>query len=219
MIEKFGSQITDSKITVSMISDALDLAGLINQTLNLRLQGVKPGLRAFGYARTARFIPTDQVDPTDPYGAAIDYIDGTMPGDFLVVETGESNASAFWGELFSAAALGRSAVGMVTDGNIRDVEKVGQLGFPAFSKSSRPVDFSGRMVIDETQIPVEIGGVQIVPGDLIAADDDGIAVVPISSQEIVLTTARARARTESLVLEELLSGSTLRDVWTKHGIL
>jgi regulator of RNase E activity RraA len=219
MIGKFGSQITDSKITVSMISDALDLAGLRNQTLDLRLQSVKPGLRAFGYARTARFFATDQVDPIDPYGAVIDYIDGTMPGDFLAVETGESNVSAFWGELFSAAALGRSAVGMVTDGNIRDVDKVAQLGFPAFSRSSRPVDFRGRMVLDATQILVKIGGVQIAPGDFIAADDDGIAVVPIASHETVLTLARARARTESVVLEELLDGSSLRGVWDRHGML
>jgi regulator of RNase E activity RraA len=53
----------------------------------------------------------------------------------------------------------------------------------------------------------------------VAADDDGIAVVPISHHDQVLELARARAKAESLVLSELLGGATLREVWTRHGIL
>lgn len=219
MTDKFGSQPVDSKIAVAMISDALDLIGHRNQTLNLKLHGVKPGLRAIGYARTARFVPTDELDPAKPYDAAIDFIDGTKPGDLIVIATDSSNASAFWGELFSAAAKGRAAAGMITDGNVRDVEKIRAVDFPAFARSTRPVDFKGRMVLDASDLEVSIGGVKIAPGDLVAADDDGVAVVPKDAIDQVLEAARARARAESVVLEELLAGSTLREVWTRHGIL
>jgi regulator of RNase E activity RraA len=93
------------------------------------------------------------------------------------------------------------------------------LGFPVFAASRRPIDFRGRMKIESQQTTVHIGGVAIEPGDLIAADDDGIVVIPHASEREVIEFARERARAESTVLAELLAGATLRDVWTRHGIL
>lgn len=58
-----------------------------------------------------------------------------------MIATFEGNASSFWEELFSAAALGRGGVGMVTDGNLRDGDKIIPLGFPAFTRSRRPIDY------------------------------------------------------------------------------
>jgi regulator of RNase E activity RraA len=108
---------------------------------------------------------------------------------------------------------------MITDGNVRDVSKIIQLGFAAFSRSARPIDYRGRMKLVETQQPVELGGVTIHPGDIICADDDGAVVVPSKLEAQVLEAARARAAAESTVLSELLAGATLREVWTRHGIL
>lgn len=217
--KRFGADPADSKITVAMISDSLDQVGLRNQTLNQLLQPAVPGSRAIGYAKTCRFETTDELDPAKPYDAAIDFIDGSAPGDLIVIATASSNASAFWGELFSAAAKGRGAVGVVTDGNLRDLDKIRAVNFPAFARSNRPVDFKGRMVLSEAGGEIELAGVKISQGDLVAADDDGIAVVPISHHDQVLQHARARAKAESEVLSELLGGATLREVWTRHGIL
>lgn len=216
---RFGDDPADAKITVAMLSDALDLHGLRNQTLAALLEPVSPGARAIGYAKTARFVPTLDISPEKPYDAAIDFIDSAAPGELLVIATEQSNASAFWGELFSAAAKGRQVAGMITDGNLRDVEKIRALNFPAFARSHRPVDFKGRMVLDQTNDKVKILGVEIAPGDLVAADEDGVAVVPKENLKEVLLSARDRAKAESVVLEELLAGSTLREVWTRHGIL
>jgi regulator of RNase E activity RraA len=219
MSARFGSDPSDAKITVAMLSDSLDAVGLRDQVLEQRLIGVQPGKRAIGYARTARFEPTDELDPAKPYDAAIDFIDEAAAGELIVVATNQSNRSAFWGELFSAAALGRGAVGLITDGNVRDVDKIVALGFAAFARSHRPIDFRGRMVLSASQQPVNIGGVTISPGDLVAVDDDGCVVIPQSVEQEVLQVARARAAAESTVLTELLAGSTLREVWTRHGIL
>lgn len=218
-MSRFGEDKADSKITVAMISDALDLVGLRNQTFSQLLTPAVSGARAIGYARCAKFVPTDVINPEHPYDAAIDFIDGSNPGDLIVIATNNGNASAFWGELFSAAAKGQGAVGMITDGNIRDVEKIRAIGFAAFARSHRPVDYKGRMVLSESATEVEIAGVKISDGDLVAADEDGVAVVPARYLAEVLAAARERAKAESVVLQELLSGSTLRDVWTRHGIL
>ena len=215
----WGSDPLDHTITVPMLSDSCDRAGIRHQVVEDRLEPLVGLSRISGRARTVRFAPEVTTDPERPYDEAMDFIDGTAVGDLVVMATDNSNASAFWGELFSAAALGRGAVGLVTDGNIRDSDKIVGLGFPVFSRSRRPVDFRGRMKIVESHVPVKIGGVTISPGDLVMADDDGVVVVPQEHETTVVTFARERARGESTVLQELLDGATLREVWTKHGIL
>ena len=215
----WGGDPVDSAITVPMLSDSCDRAGIRYQVLENRLVPLIGLSRISGRARTVRFAPELTTDPERPYDDAMDFIDGTAPGDLIVMATDNSNTSAFWGELFSAAALGRGAVGLVTDGNIRDSDKISALGFPVFSRSRRPIDFRGRMRIVESHVPVELGGVMVSPSDLVVADDDGVVVVPQEHENTVVNYARERARGESTVLQELLSGATLREVWTRHGIL
>jgi 4-hydroxy-4-methyl-2-oxoglutarate aldolase len=217
--EPFSPLPGDERLTAAMLSDSLDAVGLRSQVLERRLAPLTPGSRAFGRAWTVRFEPSLEDDPVDPYGVAIDYISAIRAGEIAVIGTDESNASAFWGELFSAAALGSGAVGVVTDGNLRDTTKIVGLGFPAFSRSRRPIDYRARMRITSTGTVVTLGGVAIAAGDLVLADDDGVVVIPRSAEERVLAVARARAGAESIVLSELLSGETLRSVWDRYGVL
>jgi regulator of RNase E activity RraA len=66
---------------------------------------------------------------------------------------------------------------------------------------------------------VNCGGVEVNQGDLIVADNDGVAVVPASKIDEVITLANERARRESTVLKELLEGKSVRSVWDKHRVL
>jgi regulator of RNase E activity RraA len=209
----------ETRFTTAILSDSLDKAGHRHQVLEQRLACVTPGTRVFGRARTAEFAPTDIVDPERPYDDAIEFIDSIEPGDLVVIGTGASNASAFWGELFSAAAIGRGAVGMITDGNLRDVDRIVGLRFGAFGRSARPIDYRGRMVLAASHRPVAIGGVLVAPGDLVMADDDGTVVIPRAIEAEVIAIATERVSGESIVLEELLGGATLRQVWDKYRIL
>lgn len=209
----------DERLTTAILSDSLDASGLRSQVLRTRLAPLVAGSRILGRAWTVAFEPSEADSPTDPYGPAIDYISAIRPGEIAVIATEESNESAFWGELFSAAAIGAGAVGLVTDGNLRDTDRIAGLGFPAFSLSRRPIDYRRRMRVVGVGESIIIGGVPIAAGDLVMADDDGVVVVPRSSEVEVLRRARARAAGESTVLAELLAGDTLRQVWDRHGIL
>ncbi|WP_281882665.1 RraA family protein [Agromyces rhizosphaerae] len=201
------------------MSDSCDAAGLREQVLQHRLAPLVPGTRALGRARTVRFAPALEDDPDDPYRDAIEFIDGIGPGEFVVIATAASNDSAFWGELFSAAALGHGAVGVLTDGNLRDTDRIAALGFPAFGRSRRPMDYRARMRIVSTDTEVAVGGVRIASGDLVIADDDGVVAVPRDHEDEVLGLARERAAREATVLEELLAGESLRSVWDRHRVL
>ncbi len=209
----------DERLTSAILSDSLDAAGLRSQVLESRLAPVVAGSRAFGRAATAQFAPSEADDDNDPYRAAIDFIDGLRAGEIVIFATGEANASAFWGELFSAAAIGAGVSGVVTDGNLRDTDRIAALGFAAFSRSRRPIDSRRRMAIADVRKGVTIGGVDIADGDLVMADDDGIVVVPREAEDQVLALARARASRESMVLADLLGGESLRAVWDRHRVL
>ncbi len=207
------------QVTAAMVSDSLDATGRRSQVLPASIRPLVPGSRIVGRVRTVQFALAGDVDPARPYDDAIDFIDSLGPGDVAVVATGASTVTAFWGELFSAAAIGRGAVGVVTDGYLRDSEKVAALRFPVFGAGHRPIDFRGRMRIVAVGGRVVIGDVAISDGDLLVADLDGVVIVPQEVEERVVELADARARAESTVLAELLAGDGLRTVWERHGVL
>lgn len=215
----FIPQPGDDRLSTAILSDSCDAVGLRHQVLLERLAPLVPGSRAIGRARTMRFAPAFEADADDPYREAIEAIDGLRAGQFAVIATDSNNDSAFWGELFSAAAIGAGAVGVLTDGNLRDTDRVAALGFPAFSRSRRPIDFRGRMRVVGQDVSVVVSGVRIDPGDLVMADDDGVVVVPCAHEDEVLALARERASRESTVLAELLAGESLRTVWNRHRVL
>ena len=209
----------DERLTTAIVSDSCDAAGVRHQVLRGRLAPIAPGSRAIGRARTVQFAPSLADDADDPYGEAIDFIDSLAAGQFVAIATDRSDASAFWGELFSAAAIGTGAVGVVTDGNLRDTDRIAALGFPAFSASRRPIDYRARMRIVGADTAITLCGVRIDPGDLVMADDDGVVVIPRSDEDAVLRLARERAARETTVLTELLGGASLREVWNRHKVL
>ena len=104
---RFENLATDvvASLTAPVLSDSLDAAGAREQVMARGVTPLASGSRAIGRAHLAQFVPTE-MDSDDPYRAAIDFIDALAPGAMVVIATGGSARSAFWGELFSAAALG-----------------------------------------------------------------------------------------------------------------
>ncbi len=205
-------------LTSAIVSDSLDASGARGQVMTARIMPVTSGSRSMGRARTVHFVPGDS-DSDDPYGLAMSFIDTLTPGSIAVVATGEDERTAYWGELFSAAAGGHGAVGTVCDGPVRDVAKVRALGYDLFAPSCRPLDFRARMQVASMGQPVECGGVRVAPGDLVLADEDGVVVVPRTIESEVLRRAVERATAEHSVLEELIQGASLREVWERWHVL
>jgi regulator of RNase E activity RraA len=127
--------------------------------------------------------------------------------------------AAFWGELFSAAALGRGARGVVVDGLIRDSVRIDELGFATYGVGHRPTDSLGRISIQATDTPIVCGGVDVRSGDLVVADADGVAVVPAELANKAVRAAMEKAQTEAQAKDLLRSGALLRDAWERFGVL
>lgn len=211
--------ILDPRVRSAMVSDSLDVVGVRNNVMDSSIRALRPEMRAVGIAATIKFEPSTEFDEKDPYGAAIEFLDTLQPGQLAVVATGGRNDSAFWGELFSAAAKGRGATGMVCDGPLRDTEAVVGLDFNVFGASMRPIDYKGRMRVSSVGTVVTCGGVEVHPGDAVIADADGVVVVPQAHIDRVFELANARAQSEKSVLKDLLAGKSVREVWNAYGVL
>ena len=209
----------DVRVRSALVSDSLDLIGIRTNVMSRAVTPLVSSMKIMGYASTIEFVEGNDFDPQDPYGPAIDYLDSLQSGDVAIVATGHSAQSAFWGELFSTAAKGRGSNGVITDGPLRDTQEILPVGFSAFGIGTLPFDYKGRMKVSSVHTRVTCGGVEVNQGDLIVADNDGVAVVPASKIDEVITLANERARRESTVLKELLEGKSVRSVWDKHRVL
>lgn len=111
------------------------------------------------------------------------------PGDVIVVEADPEFAVA--GGNVCAIAQNRGIAGFVIDGVIRDLAEVRELRFPVFARGVIPKPGAKKKISPLNQ-PVVCGGVKVNPGDIVIADEEGIAVVPKEQAETVYEIAKAR---------------------------
>ncbi len=83
---------------------------------------------------------------------------------------------SFWGEIMATVHLQLGCVGTVTNGGVRDLKEVGRLGFRYFASHLLVSHAYVRMV--DFGSPVDVGGVQVRPGQLLHADEHGVLVIP-----------------------------------------
>jgi 4-hydroxy-4-methyl-2-oxoglutarate aldolase len=202
----------------AVVSDALDRLGHREQVLDASIRPLWPEARLVGIAVPVRIV-ADSSEPELPYDGELTLLDGLRPGEvpMLSVEAGVRCAS--WGELFSCAALGRGAAGVVIDGYARDAAEIRALGFPAFVRGLSPRDTYARATVTGIDVEAVVGGVDVAPGDLVVADVDGIVVVPRGLVASVAEAVTTKRRLEGSARDDLLAGMAIRDVWVKYGVL
>jgi regulator of RNase E activity RraA len=97
-------------------------------------------------------------------------------------------AGCFWGEVQANIHKKLGCVGVVTDGTVRDLDEVHELGFHFFSSGVSVTHAYVHLV--DVSIPVKVGGVVVEPGDLIMGDKHGVLSVPISIATHLPETAK-----------------------------
>ncbi|MFQ3220684.1 MAG: 4-hydroxy-4-methyl-2-oxoglutarate aldolase [Paraglaciecola sp.] len=111
------------------------------------------------------------------------------PGDIIVVEADLDFASA--GGNVCAVAQQRGIAGFVIDGVIRDLAETRALKFPVFARGVIPKPATKKKILPFNQ-PIDCGGVKVNAGDIIVADEEGIAVIPKAKAEAIYDIAKAR---------------------------
>lgn len=204
----------------AVVSDTLDSLGYRRQVVQSVLQPLQDGMRIVGFARVGIYMPIFHDDAkVNVYEHEIRLVDGLKPGEVPVFVCHDNRRIAPWGELLSTRAQYLGAAGCITDGSVRDVDMIREMGFPVFSAGRNPVDTKYRGKMMWADVPGVIGEVEVSSGDMVIADLDGIVFVPESLIETVMMKALAKVRAETTVREELRNGATLVEVFDRHGIL
>ena len=115
------------------------------------------------------------------------------PGTIIVVESGIDYAMS--GGNVCAIAQKRGITGFIIDGVIRDVAEVREAKFPVFARGIMPKP-GVKQTLGKLNEPINCGGVEVHPGDIVVADEEGIAVIPAAKLESVYEIALARTKKE-----------------------
>lgn len=138
-------------------------------------------------------------------------------GDIVVVDARGDMSAGVFGDMMSTYFKGRGGAGMVIDGCVRDYPNLKKLDIPMWIRGLTP-NFhtqTGLMPF-AVNVPIACGGVTVIPGDIIVADDDGAVVLPVALAADVIAKASEHHEWEEFSRMKLMEGAPLQRYYPLH---
>jgi 4-hydroxy-4-methyl-2-oxoglutarate aldolase len=189
------------------VADLHEALGAIEGRLRLMSPRMRPigiSQRAVGQAVTSYNYPGDNL----MIHAALNV---AQKGDVVVLVNGGVPQGALWGDVAGTFAAEKGIAGIVADGPVRDTDALREMGCKVWSTIISPAHPEKRGP-GAVNIPVVCDGVRVEPGDIIAADDDGVLVIPVRLAAATIERARKRNEAERDIRRQLKAGKSLFDV-------
>lgn len=134
------------------------------------------------------------------------------PGDVVVVDAKGHTGHAPWGEMTTLGARRNGAVAAVVDGSVTDTSEMAAMDFPVYARgtSVRTTRLHGRG--GDINVPVQVGGATVAPGDVAFGNEDGLLFVPRDEVEAAVEQLEAEVDAESGERDRFEDGASLADV-------
>jgi 4-hydroxy-4-methyl-2-oxoglutarate aldolase len=134
---------------------------------------IRPLLAGTPFVGSALTVSTVARDNLVPYAA----LQEAQPVDVLMIATGDYERAAVVGDLLVGMAKNCGIVAVITDGLVRDIAGLEDVGIPVYARGLTP-NSPEKHGPGEIGLPIALGGEAINAGDLIVGDRDGIVVIP-----------------------------------------
>lgn len=192
-------------IAVGWIVDAMGRQGAIDHR-------IRPLGRATAFTGVALTVKTRPRDNLAPW-AAIGY---AQAGDVMVIETGDFEGASVVGDVLLGIARNAGVVACVTDGMVRDIDGIDEVGIPVFARGLSPnspfKDGPG-----EIGTAVVVGGMSVRSGDIVVGDKNGVAIVPREkAAEVVAALAGIAAKERQM--DAAVQGGAKEAAWVQATI-
>ncbi|KZS39207.1 dimethylmenaquinone methyltransferase [Aquimarina aggregata] len=219
-------KIAKSELFTALVGDILDKLGYQHQFLEQKIKPLTKDMIVIGRAMPVleADVFEEVVENTNnpimkkPFGLMFEALDSLKENDVYIC-TGSSFSYALWGGLMSTRAIKLKAAGAVLHGFSRDTNEIEKLNFPTFSAGTYAQDQGPRGKVIDYNIPIEINGIKINPGDIIYGDRDGVLIVPKEIEKEAFEGAIEKSRGEQLVKKALENGMSTVDAFDKFGIM
>ena len=143
-------------------------------------------------------------------------LDAAQKGDVIVVDAGGVCENAIIGELMMSRARQRGVAGIVIWGAIRDSAEIGAGTYPVYASG---VTHRGpyKNGPGEINVPINMGGMAVNPGDIIIGDADGLVAVPQDQAERILASAKSILEKETAAMKQIVAGTVDRS-WVDKSL-
>jgi regulator of RNase E activity RraA len=174
--------------------------------------------RMVGPAYTLRYIPAREdldhlgvfEDRTHPQRKGVEECPA---GAVFVIDSRKNHAAASAGGILLTRLMKRGCAGIVTDGGFRDTQEIAKMPFPAYhAHPAAPTNLIRHHAAD-LNLPIACGDVAVYPGDIVAGDGEGVAVIPRHIADEVAEEAFEQTIFEDFVQEQIEAGRGLFGIY------
>ena len=183
----------------------------------------RAGKSIVGPALTLQFLPQrpdlfsegEYADPETQLHRHVLY--QVEQGDVVVVDARGDMSSGVFGDMMSTYFKGRGGAGIVIDGCMRDRPNVEKLDLSLWLRGWTPnYHVQTSIYPNAVNVPIACGGVTVIPGDIIVADDDGVVVLPVAMARKVIEESQTHHDWEEFSRMKLMQGGSLQRYYPLH---
>src|SRR5215217_9387756 len=191
---------------------------------NAYLRGLRPlqelglGRRLVGRARTCRYLMRRGPEgPHDPVARRVSpeivLIESLAPGDIICIDALGVPTAGIIGDILSARILSRGAAAAIIHGTVRDAPFIQEVGLPVLAATVHPAHSGRDLIPVDHDRPINMAGSQVLPGDIILADDEGALAMPLDLAEYIAGHGPEKEALEIWIRGKVTAGGSIHDYY------